>query len=140
MSPAIVRLIAACTNLTFQHGRDGVSAVASLLCLQISALQCDICCAADVAELTAEMEAAKAPPICCVLHVGGSLRDGTLPGQTAKSLRAVFAPKVQVSPPLVANMDRCAPFLATSTRALRPGAAESAHMHAPELRRRPLEQ
>ncbi len=60
-------------------------------------MQCDICCASDVAALMEAMAAARTGSIRAVMHIGGMLQDATLPSQSAKSLRAVFAPKVQVN-------------------------------------------
>lgn len=58
-------------------------------------MQCNICCSADVAALATTIAAANAGPVRAVLHVGGTLQDATLPAQTSKTLRSVFAPKLQ---------------------------------------------
>ena len=63
---------------------------------QVTALQCDVGCAANVAALAAAVADAGSGPITGIFHVGGALADATLAGQTAQSMRAVFAPKVQV--------------------------------------------
>ena len=70
----------------------------NMLCLrkQVTALQCDVGCTADVATLAAAIATASSGPITGIFHVGGALADATLAGQTAQSMRAVFAPKVQV--------------------------------------------
>ena len=64
--------------------------------LQVTAVQCNVCCASDVAALAAMMAAAEAPPVRAVLHIGGTLQDATLPAQSSRTLRTVFAPKLQV--------------------------------------------
>jgi KR domain len=59
-------------------------------------VQCNVACAGDVAALAATMAAAGAGPVRAVLHVGGTLQDATLPAQSSITMRAVFAPKLQV--------------------------------------------
>lgn len=74
--------------------------------VQVTAVQCNICCASDVAALAAAIAAAGAGPVRAVMHVGGTLQDATLPAQTAKSLRIVYAPKVQVCFHCTSSMHR----------------------------------
>ena len=62
----------------------------------VTAVQCDIGRAEDVADLRARM--AGAGPLLAVLHAGGALQDGTLGKQGMKSVRTAFAGKLQARP------------------------------------------
>lgn len=59
----------------------------------VTAVQCDIGRAEDVADLRAQL--AGAGPLCAVLHAGGALQDGTIGKQGTTSVRTAFAGKLQ---------------------------------------------
>ena len=59
----------------------------------VTAIQCDIGRAEDVADL--RVWTAGAGPLRAVFHAGGALQDGTLGKQGIKSVRTAFAGKLQ---------------------------------------------
>ena len=62
----------------------------------VTAVQCDVGRAEDVADLRART--AGAGPLLAVLHAGGTLQDGTVGKQGIKSVRTAFAGKLQARP------------------------------------------
>ena len=62
----------------------------------VTAVQCDVGRAEDVADLRARMAATG--PLVAVLHAGGALQDGTIGKQGIKSVRTAFAGKLQARP------------------------------------------
>lgn len=79
------------------HNRGAHWAMPASAAGQVHVLQCDTSCASDAAVLAAAVSAAGAGPIRGILHAAGTLKDATLTAQSAKTLRTVFAPKLQVS-------------------------------------------
>lgn len=66
---------------------------------QLHIMQCDTSSASDSAALAAAVVSAGAGPIRGIVHASGLLKDAMLATQTSKTLRSVFAPKVQVLTP-----------------------------------------
>ena len=76
----------------------------------VSAIQCDIGRAEDVADLLVRVAAAG--PLQAIVHAGGALQDGTIGRQDVKSIRNAFAGKLQVCLALFSSLMRplAAPF------------------------------
>lgn len=71
---------------------------------QLHIMQCDTSSASDSAALAAAVAAEGAGPIRAIVHASGLLKDAMLATQTSKTLRTVFAPKVQVQSPGSLNL------------------------------------
>jgi KR domain len=76
-----------------RSGRTGASPLMATLqrsAVAVTMARCDVCCAAEAAQLAA----GSGQPLAGIIHAGGVLADAMIPSQTVAGIRRVYAPKV----------------------------------------------
>lgn len=76
-----------------RSGRTGASPLMATLQrsrVAVNMARCDVCCAAEAAELAA----GSSQPLAGIIHAGGVLADAMIPSQTVSGISSVYAPKV----------------------------------------------
>lgn len=76
-----------------RSGRTGASPLMATLqrsAVAVTMARCDVCSAAEAADLAAGSR----QPLAGIIHAGGVLADAVIPSQTVSGIRRVYAPKV----------------------------------------------